>query len=143
MLLDNNGNATFGYTPPSLRTRSQSRARDKMHAAKMFKRAIDNDRWLALHFTSHDNPYLPREGLVEIEEDMTALNYRMEIMAEDIEDAPGSLWKRHQFGRDRIRPKPDDLVRVVVGVDPAGSRGGNAIGIIVGGIDQPGSALHP
>jgi len=39
MLLDNNGDAVFIYTPPSRRARSTSKARDKMHAAKLFKKA--------------------------------------------------------------------------------------------------------
>ena len=39
MLLDNNGNATFIYTPPSLRSRSASKADDPQHAAKLFKKA--------------------------------------------------------------------------------------------------------
>jgi hypothetical protein len=37
MLLDNNGDAVFIYTPPSLTTRSVSKAKDPLHAAKMFK----------------------------------------------------------------------------------------------------------
>ncbi len=34
MLLDNDGDAVFVYTPPSLRSQEQSRARDPRHAAK-------------------------------------------------------------------------------------------------------------
>lgn len=37
MLLDNNGNAVFIYTPPSLHSRSVSKANNKMHAAKFFR----------------------------------------------------------------------------------------------------------
>jgi hypothetical protein len=40
MLLDNNGDAVFVYTPPSLRSQALSRARDPRHAAKMFKDAL-------------------------------------------------------------------------------------------------------
>src|SRR4030042_862014 len=39
MLLDNDGDAVFIYTPPSLRSRSVSKANDPMHAAKLYKRA--------------------------------------------------------------------------------------------------------
>ena len=39
MLLDNNGDAVFVYTPPSLRSQALSRARDPRHAAKMYERA--------------------------------------------------------------------------------------------------------
>ena len=50
-------------------------------------------------------------------------------MAEDLEEAPGALWKRDQLGPDRIRPKPETLTRVVVAVDPTGSTGGDEVGI--------------
>src|SRR4030067_258023 len=36
MLLDNNGNGTFIYTPPSLHSRSITNAKDPQHAAKPF-----------------------------------------------------------------------------------------------------------
>ena len=37
--LDNNGDAVFIYTPPSLRSRSASKAKDPRHAAKLVKQA--------------------------------------------------------------------------------------------------------
>ena len=40
MLVDNNGDAVFIYTPRSVNSRSVSKARDPRHAAKMFKRAV-------------------------------------------------------------------------------------------------------
>jgi len=39
MLLDNNGDAVFIYTPPSLITAGISKARDPRHAARLFKKA--------------------------------------------------------------------------------------------------------
>jgi hypothetical protein len=136
MLLDNNGNATFVYTPPSLHTRSVSKARDPQHAAKLFKRAsLDNTgRWAAFHFTSHDNPYLSREALSEITGDMTNLAYRMEIMAEDIDEVPGALWKRENIDNSRVTKAPD-LSRIVVGVDPSATSTGDEAGIVTCGMD--------
>lgn len=139
MLLDNDGDALFCYTPPTLTKRARSRARDRLHAAKLYQRAEDDPNWEAYTFTSHDNPHLPRSGLKRMAEGMTDTAYRMEIMAEDIQEAPGALWRRAMFTPERIRPKPDDLVRVVIGVDPSGSRTGSAVGIIAGGIDSLGS----
>lgn len=85
MLLDNNGDAIFIYTPPSLRSSGISRARDPLHAAKMFKMAQQDKtgRWEVFHFTSFDNPYLSREGLDEITGDMSRDSYLKEIMAQD------------------------------------------------------------
>ncbi len=85
MLLDNNGDAVFIYTPPSLRSSGVSKARDPRHAAKLFKKALDDDRWLAIHFTSHDNPHISKDALHEMMEDMSKKSYRQEILAEDEE----------------------------------------------------------
>lgn len=133
MLLDNDGDACFIYTPPSLRTAYRSRARDPRHAAKMFKRAQadESGRWAAFHFTSHDNPHISKVALSEIASDMTTLAYRQEIMAEDVEDAAGALWKRDDI--DHVLRAPT-LLRVVVAVDPSGTKRGDACGIITGGM---------
>lgn len=85
MLLDNNGDVVFIYTPPSLRSTGVSKARDPRHAAKMFKEAKQDPKWLAIHFTSHDNPYISEDALGEIIQDMSAASYRQEILAEDDE----------------------------------------------------------
>lgn len=76
MLLDNDGDAVFIFTP--LR---------KNHAYHLFVRAQADDtgRWEAHQFTSFDNPHLSREALEEITSDMTEDAYRQEIMAEFLE----------------------------------------------------------
>lgn len=148
MLLDNNGDVTFLYTPPSLHSRSTSKARDPQHAAKMFKKFkaemdAGNPRYFATSFTSHDNPHISTEALGEITHDMTALAYRMEILAEDVDEAPGALWHRRktQVGTQWILGLEDnrvfaipELIRIVVGVDPSGSSTGNACGIVGAGM---------
>lgn len=46
MLADNDGDATFIYTPPRIGIAASSRARDPRHASKMFRMAKDNpSRW--------------------------------------------------------------------------------------------------
>jgi len=135
MLLDNNGDAVFIYTPPSLHSRFRTRARDPQNAAKMFKRAQADPSglWAAFHFTSHDNPYISTEALAILATDMTALAFEQEIMAEDKDEAPGSLWKRATIHEVTSFP---DLVRVVVGVDPPGGR--TECGIVVAGLATDG-----
>lgn len=83
MLLDNNGDAVFIYTPPSLRATGVSKARDPRHASKMFKKALSDEMWEAIHFTSLDNPFISREGLTLVTKDMSMESYRREILAED------------------------------------------------------------
>ncbi len=134
MLLDNNGDAVFIYTPPSLRSRSVSKARDPQNAAKMFAKAKadTSGRWAAFHFPSTDNPFISTEALGEIASDMTALAYRMEILAEDVNEAPGALWTREIIELHRVHSVPA-MDRIVVGVDPSATSTGDAAGIVVGG----------
>lgn len=109
MLLDNNGDAVFIYTPPSLASSGISRARDPRHAAKMFKVAKEDEsgRWATFHFTSHDNPYISEEALREITGDMSREAYFKEIMAED-DDLQASWLVYGAFNEDTcwIEPFP-------------------------------------
>jgi hypothetical protein len=139
MLLDNNGDAVFIYTPPSASSSGVSKARDKMHAAKMFKEAAldTTGRWDTFHFSSFENPFLDPKGLVEIAQDMTALAYRQEIGAEDIDELPGALWTRKLLEDTRRREAPS-LSRIVIAIDPAttSKSTSNETGIVVVGLDE-------
>lgn len=143
MLLDNDGDAVFIYTPPSLRTASVSKARDPRHAAKMFLTAQQDTtgRWAAFHFSSHDNPHISQAALHEITRDMTRLAYRQEILAEDLADNPGALWQRPWLEVHRVTQFPP-LARVVVAVDPTATSTGDACGIVVVGVAYQGNAAH-
>lgn len=134
MLLDNDGDAVFIYTPPSLHSRSMSKARDPQHAAKLFKKASEDTtgRWATFHFKSADNPYISEAALAEIATDMTALAYRQEILAEDVDEAPGALWTRANIELGRVVNMPD-LDTVIVGVDPSATSTGDEAGIITAG----------
>jgi hypothetical protein len=139
MLLDNNGDAIFIYTPPSLKSRSTSKARDPQHARKMYEKAVkDPERWFHIHFSSHDNPHLSKAGLEEITQDMTRVAYKQEIMAEDIREMPGALWKQDMIDELRLDAIPEKalpLKRIVIGVDPSGSST-TEVGIIAAGLGQ-------
>jgi hypothetical protein len=145
MLMDNNGDAVLIYTPPSLHTRSASKATDKRHAARMFKEHKDDPRWLCIHWTSHDNPHVSEEGIAEVSADMTKLAIRQEIMAEDIEEVPGALWTLALIEKTRVTSVPPaalPFIRVVVAVDPTGSSTNEAgIGAAALGSDGHGYIL--
>jgi hypothetical protein len=136
MLLDNNGDAVFIYTPPSLRSRSVSKARDPRHAAKMFRQACTDQsgRWAAFHFPSSANPHISSDALREIGADMTKQSYRQEILAEDVDEVPGALWTQGQLEKYRAQ-LPADFERIVIAVDPAvtGSGTSDETGIVVCG----------
>lgn len=137
MMLDHDGDAVFVYTPPSARSRGAVKARDKLHAAKLFKRARADTtgRWATFHFTSHDNPHLSKAALAEITQDMTALAIAQEIMAEDRDDAPGALWQREMLDKCRVTRVPN-LARIVVAIDPAvtSTAASDETGIVVAGV---------
>jgi len=141
MLMDNNGNAIFIYTPPSLQSRSVTKANDPQHAAKLFKKAASDTtgRWQAFHFSTYDNPYIDKAVIDDLANDMSSIAYRMEIMAEDIDEAPGALWKRANIEKYRVDKSPD-LKRIVVAIDPSGSdkTTSDEAGIIIAGIDGAG-----
>lgn len=140
MLLDNNGDAIFVYTPPSFRTAGVSKARNKKHATLMFERAKNDTsgRWAAFHFTSHDNPHISEEALDELASDMTALSFRQEILAEDIDEIPGALWKRETLEKSRIdESKVPELTRIYVAIDPKTEAGADSeAGIVVVGLGR-------
>lgn len=87
MLMDNNGSAVFIFTPPSLVTAGVSKAKDPMHATKLYNEHKDDTtgRWKCFHFSSFDNPYISKVALANITQDMSLKSYRQEILAEDDE----------------------------------------------------------
>jgi hypothetical protein len=102
MLLDNNGDAVFIYTPPSLISAGVSKARDPRHASKLFKKALTDTAglWGTFHFTSWDNPYISHEALEGIAKEMSQSAYRQEIMAED--DEIQSSWLVYNKFDERV-----------------------------------------
>lgn len=83
MLLDNDGDAIFIFTP-----------KRKNHAFTLYNRALSDlsGRWQAFHFTSFDNPYLSAEALAEITSDMTEDAYQQEIEAKFLDNA-GAIFR--------------------------------------------------
>jgi len=64
---------------------------------------------------------------------------RQELHAEMLDDVPGALWQRPNIEQYRVARVPD-LVRIIVGVDPAMTSGedANETGIIVAGKSRDG-----
>lgn len=64
---------------------------------------------------------------------------RQELHAEILDDVEGALWSWDLIERARVAAAPD-LVRIIVGVDPAGSKNKNSdeTGIVVVGADSDG-----
>ncbi len=143
MLLDNNGDAVFVYTPPSIRVAGVMKAHDPMHAVKLFKAARAEEelavlegrpsRWATFHFSSLDNPHLSTEALTEITKDITRRVYEAEILALDKDDNPLALWTREMIDPFRVTAIPE-LQRIVVAIDPSATTEGDEAGIIAAGV---------
>lgn len=68
---------------------------------------------------------------------------RQELNAEILDDLPGALWTRDAIDGTRVREAPE-LQRVVIAVDPSGTKGtsddGDEIGIVAAGLGVDGRA---
>lgn len=109
MLLDNDGDAIFIFTP-----------KRKNHAHQLYQKAMGDTsgRWQAWHFTSHDNPYLSKDALSEITQDMTESAYRQEILAEFLE-SEGQVFRNLTACMTALKTTPDDHKghTIVAGLD--------------------------
>ena len=135
LLADVDGDAVFGFTPPSLHSEGVSKADDPHHATKFYRKAQadESGRYATFHFSSYDNPHISKSAIDELAKDMTAVSYRIEILAEDIDQAPGALWTRDILEANRRTNADGDYSRVVVSVDPSASTTGNEAGVITVG----------
>ena len=109
MLLDNDGDAVFIFTPNL-----------KNHAYILYQQAVANEggRWAAWHFTSYDNPHLSRAALDEITFDMTKEAYRQEIMAEFL-DNEGIVFRNIAacMGAEQTTPDAHAGHYIIAGLD--------------------------
>lgn len=81
MLIDTGGSAGFGGTPQ----------KDNPNLRRLEKMYKDDPEWAFFHFTSWDNPLIPREELEKAKAEMDADTYKQEIMAEYVDNA-GALF---------------------------------------------------
>jgi phage terminase large subunit-like protein len=108
---------------------------------KIIKELMTDPRCIVTGGSSYEN----RENLAPAFFDSIIKKYegtrlgRQELNAEILDDNPGALWHRDVIENLRVQKYPQ-LVRVVVGVDPAVSSGDESAetGIVVDGIDAAG-----
>ncbi|KKL61844.1 hypothetical protein LCGC14_2191230, partial [marine sediment metagenome] len=81
MLIDTGGSAGFGGTPK----------KENPNLRRLEKLCKEDPEWESFHFTSWDNPDIPRLELKKAKEEMDADTYNQEIMAEYIDNA-GALF---------------------------------------------------
>lgn len=110
MLLDNDGDAIFTFTP-----------KRKNHAYAMYVRAMGDTtgRWQAWHGTSLDNTYLSRAALADISQDMTEDAYKQEILAEFLSNE-GAVFRNIgacMLAPLKVEQANHDGHRLVMGID--------------------------
>jgi predicted phage terminase large subunit-like protein len=92
--------------------------------------------------STYDNaPNLPRSFLGQIITRYEGTSTgRSELLGEFVDEIEGALWTRALCDACLLKSAPEDLARIVVGVDPAASSGENAdsTGIVVCGRDSEG-----
>jgi phage terminase large subunit-like protein len=111
----------------------------------LMKRVMRTQGLVETRGRTRDNPFLPPVFVDDVEQAYggTTLG-RQELDGEMVDDLVGALWSRDLLDACR-GGMPDDLVRVVVGVDPpagtivAGGVG-DACGIVAVGVDGDGMA---
>ena len=123
MLLDNDGDAVFIFTP-----------KRRNHAFQMYQRARQDTtgRWEAFHFTSLDNPYLSAAALAEITQDMTTEAYKQEILAQFLESQGQVFRNIEACMKAPLDTTPDQHKghRLVAGLDLAKQQDFSAISIL-------------
>lgn len=109
MLLDNDGDAIFTFTPQR-----------KNHAYQMYVNALGDmsGRWQAWHGTSFDNTFLSKAALDDIIKDMTEDAYKQEILAEFLSNE-GAVFRNIAACMKAPSTTPDAHKghRLVMGVD--------------------------
>ena len=91
-----------------------------------------------LEYSSYDNPLLPKEEIMELEKEIARMSPGMveqEIYGHFVDGVTGVLWTPEIIHHSDI----PDLKRVVIGVDPSGSKNGDEVGIISVGIANNGN----
>src|SRR3990167_6073636 len=83
-LIDTQGTVSFGGTPK----------KENPNLRRLEKEAENNKEYAVFHFTTYDNPFLPKKELDKLLEDYKddKVSYRQEILAEYVDNA-GALFK--------------------------------------------------
>lgn len=82
MLVETGGSAGFGGTPK----------KENPNLRRLEKLAENDKDWAAFHFTSMDNPAIPKEEIEKAKKEMDQETYKQEILAEYV-DNTGALFR--------------------------------------------------
>lgn len=124
----------------------------------LLRRILALPRCAPTHGRTGDNPHLPRDFIAAMDAMFAGTRLaRQELFGELLEDFEGALWTRELLDKRRGAPPVENgggvtspvshpgspataFDRVVLGLDPPASTGGDSCGIVVGGKDGDGVA---
>jgi len=90
-------------------------------------------RYKLLEFTSYDNPLLSHDEIKELETEIARMSPGMveqEIYGKFVDNVSGVMWTADMIKHCTDLP---DMERIVIGVDPSGSKDGDEVGIVAVG----------
>jgi phage terminase large subunit-like protein len=126
-LADYSGDAWFMSTPKGF---------NDYHILYTLGQRDEYPDWASWQMPTSTNPHISPAELESLERDLPSRVFRQEILAQFEAENEGALWSREWIDRDRIPSGTQpELRRVVVALDPSGSRRGDEVGIVVCGID--------
>jgi len=104
-LTDNKGHALFISTPKGFN-----------HFYELYNNQDTDKNWESFHFTTYDNPYIPKEEIDEAKDQLTEDRFAQEYMA-DFRKTEGLVYK--EFDRDRhiFEEDPANINSYMAGVD--------------------------
>lgn len=121
-----------------LGTRPQVLVTTTPRTTRLMKKVMSLPSMIEARGATWQNAFLPASFVQAMEEEHGGTRLgRQELEGELVEDLEGALWTRATIEACRGEP-PADVVRVVVGVDPPASAGGDACGIVAVALDRGG-----
>jgi phage terminase large subunit-like protein len=127
-LADFGGDAWFLSTPKGF---------NDYHTLYQYGQRPEYPDWASWQMPTATNPHISTKELESLERDLPSRVFRQEIQALFEAENEGALWNREWIDATRLPASTQiDLRRIVVSIDPSGSRRGDEVGLIVAGTDE-------
>ena len=137
MMMDNHNSQLFAMGVPKgkiLKTQDE-------HPFYTLAKAAKNKQpgYRFMEFSSYDNPILTKSDIEALEAEIKRMNPAMveqEIYGKFVDGATGTLWSPQDI---RHVDEAPEMTRIVVGVDPSGSKDGDEVGMVGVGLGHNGN----
>lgn len=129
MLMDLRGDAYFLSTP---------KGRNGFMEMWELGQNPEDTEWKSWRFPTSVNPHIHPDEIEGMRKTMPVKAFEQEVMARFIDEVSGALWKLSNLDQYRVSSPPDDLLKIVVAIDPAVSSNADSdeTGIIGAGLGR-------